>query len=427
MTENHSAKYSIRVQTAVYGTGFFNGTTQTMATMIVALMLAGLFSDQLLFLIGLIIAARQFLTVSMSIYGGALMDRYGTRKIMIFFGFIGAIAALIYPLFTEGIGPFPETKILNPGLGLVAGLILVQMISGYSEAMTWIGSQALVGQLMKGNPVYAGRMTFVARIGGFLGPPAVGIFWDSYGMWGAFSFLSLWILGGLLAAIFLPRITPQKPDENPEPTTSESNKRKTGKSDYGTTLRLLLIPAIALVIMITVMRQTGSGVQSSFYVVWLRDEIELSGQLIGWLLGGANAASAIAALGMGPLTTHFSNHWALIVMIVLSIIGIAITPALGDIYILLMMAICLRGAAQGLNLPLMMTIMAQNVGLNLQARVTALRITFNRFGGMIIPPIMGGLAELVGLGNSFYIIGSVGLFGILLLSFWVARSPSFKN
>ena len=100
MTENHSEKYSIRVQTAVYGTGFFNGTTQTMATMIVALMLAGLFSDQLLFLIGLIIAARQFLTVSMSIYGGALMDRHGTRKIVIYFGFIGAIAALIYPLFT---------------------------------------------------------------------------------------------------------------------------------------------------------------------------------------------------------------------------------------------------------------------------------------------------------------------------------------
>ena len=92
-----------------------------------------------------------------------------------------------------------------------------------------------------------------------------------------------------------------------------------------------------------------------------------------------------------------------------------------------MMAICLRGAAQGLNLPLMMTIMARNVGLNLQARVTALRITFNRFGGMIIPPIMGGLAELFGLGNSFYIIGGAGLLGILLLSIWVARSPSFKN
>ena len=427
MTENPSETYSLRVQTAVYGTGFFNGTTQTMATMIVALMLAGIFSDQLLFLIGLIIAARQFLTVSMSIYGGALMDRYGTRKIVICFGFIGVIAALIYPLFIGDLGNFPETQILNPGLGLVAGLILVQMISGYSEALTWIGSQALVGQLMKGHPVYAGRMTFVARIGGFVGPPAVGIFWDYYGMWGAFCFLSLWILGGLLAAIFLPRFTPHKLEKNVGTIASEGYRNKTVTSDYGATLRLLLIPAIALVIMITVMRQTGSGVQSSFYVVWLRDEIGLSGQLIGWLIGGANAASAIAALGMGGLTRRFTTHWSLIVMIVLSIFGIAITPALGDIYILLMMAICLRGAAQGLNLPLMMTIMARNVGLNLQARVTALRITFNRFGGMIIPPIMGGLAELFGLGNSFYIIGGAGLLGILLLSIWVARSPSFKN
>ena len=52
MTENPSETYSLRVQTAVYGTGFFNGTTQTMATMIVALMLAGLFSERLLFLMG---------------------------------------------------------------------------------------------------------------------------------------------------------------------------------------------------------------------------------------------------------------------------------------------------------------------------------------------------------------------------------------
>ena len=114
-------------------------------------------------------------------------------------------------------------------------------------------------------------------------------------------------------------------------------------------------------------------------------------------------------------------------MIGVSIVFIAITPLLGDIYLILLIAIAVRGVGQGLNLPLMMMIMSQNVGADLQGRVTALRISFNRFGGMLVPPIMGALAEIVGLANSFYIVGAAGVAALCLLSFWVARSPSFKN
>ena len=70
------------------------------------------------------------------------------------------------------------------------------------------------------------------------------------------------------------------------------------QSSYGQALRLLLIPAVAMVIMATVMRQTGSGVQSSFYVVWLSEyvvctsetvvclgeNLGIKGSAIGWLI-----------------------------------------------------------------------------------------------------------------------------------------------
>ena len=147
------------------------------------------------------------------------------------------------------------------------------MVSGWSEATAWIGSQTLVGQLMKGQPVYAGRMTFVARIGGFLGPPAIGYAWDFWGPWGGFGFLAIWILGGMVAASFLPdtREIIQTASDHSHPKTTDhsidEDVTPLKKSSYVETLRLLLIPAVAMVIMVTVMRQTGSGVQSSFYVV----------------------------------------------------------------------------------------------------------------------------------------------------------------
>ena len=436
MTEPATASYSVRLQSAVYGTAFFNGTTQSMATTIFALLLVGTMDGSLTLLIGIMIAARQFLTIPMAVYSGSLLDHFGTRRVIIAFGLAGVFFTLIFPALGPAFGLTPTANTLNPGWGFVMAIILLQMVSGWSEATTWMGSQTLVGQLMKGHPVYAGRMIFVARIGGFLGPPAIGAAWDLYSAWGGFIFLALWIAGGVIAAYFLPDNTNNRDAGSADASSGQSGNiatppRKTS-SDYAATIRLILIPAIALVIMATVMRQTGSGIQSSFYVIWLSEEIELSGNLIGWLIGSANAASALSALGMGPLTRRYAAHWLLILMIGLSIVAIAITPIFGTtystlLYITLLAAIAIRGIGQGLNLPLMMMIMSQNVGPDLQGRVTALRITFNRLGGMTVPLIMGGLAEFVGLANSFYIIGATGVLALCALSIWVARSQSFRK
>jgi cyanate permease len=305
------------------------------------------------------------------------------------------------------------------------------MVSGYAEGTSWIGSQTMVGTLLKGHPVYAGRMTFTARIGGIVGPLAIGGAWDGWGAWGGFGFLSAWILCGTVAAMFLPKtengIVPGVAGAaEAAADRAGSTEIRPRASDYAATLRLLLFPAIAMVIIITMLRQTGSGVQSSFYVVWLNNEIGLSGTLIGALLGASSAVAALAALATGPLVRRFADHWVLVSMIGLSIIAIAVTPALGDIYVLLLIAICARGLGQGLNLPLMITILARSVSADLHGRVTALRISFNRLGGALVPLIMGALAEIVGIANSFYIIGAVGLVMLALLSLWIATSPAFR-
>ena len=441
MASQQHQTYSISMQSAVYGTAFFNGTVQTMASTIVALLVVALIDKNLALLIGIILASRQFLTVTMSVYAGSLMDNFGTKRVIIAFGFVGVLAAIAYPAISLVLGVNIGVSLQNPGITIILAVILVQMVSGWCEATAWIGSQTLVGQLMKGHPVYAGRMTFVARIGGFLGPPAIGYAWDFWGPWGGFGFLAIWIVGGMIAASFLPdtRAATQNFREDANAgTPSEAVETATPtrkQSSYGETLRLLLIPAVAMVIMVTVMRQTGSGVQSSFYVVWLSEHVGIQGSTIGWLIGAANGASAIAALCTGPLMKQYSAHWLLILMVTVSVVAIAVTPLFGTtfttlLFMALLGGICVRGFAQGLNLPLMMIILSRNVAPHLQGRVTALRISFNRFGALLVPPGMGALADtkiVGGLANAFYIVGMAGVVALGALSLWVLFSPSFKK
>lgn len=426
-----------RVQGSIYVTAFFFGPLQTIATMAAALFVAGLVSFQLPFLIAFILASRQVLTVCLSVYGGALMDSFGSRRVIIAFGLLGAASAMAYPFLPSAFGAvWGGDNGGDPALWFIVALVAVQMISGYVEGNCWIGTQALVSQALRGHPVYAGRMIFIARLGGILGPLLMGPAWDLWGSWGGFGVLSLWIACGAAAAIFIPRqlgamaqaaqtatedTTSGTAGENPS-ATAAPKARGTG---FGQTLRLLLIPAVALVIMLTVLRQAGSGIHTSFYVIWLDKEIGLSGTLIGGLLATANVASALSALSTGFCARHFPAHWLLIVTIGMAILGTAIVPALGSVYVLLMMAICIRGLGQGVNLPMMITVLAQNVPLGLQGRITALRVAFNRGGGALVPLAAGAIAEVVGIGNSFYIIGAAGFIMLAVLAVWVARSPAF--
>ena len=293
--------------------------------------------------------------------------------------------------------------------------------SGFAESTNWIGAQALVGRLLRGQQVYAGRLTASARFGGFIGPVLTGLAWEYFGPFAAFGFVALWIICGSGAAWFLPDERSADPGETSRSTRASDVMPKL--SDYKTAFRLLLLPAVALVIMATVMRQTGTGIQSSFYGVWLK-EIGFSAGTIGFLIGFSSAVAAGSALTVGPWSRRFADHWVLLVMIVIAIVAIAITPML-DTLTLLIVAIAIRGFGQGLNLPLMMSIASRAVGVELQGRVAALRISFNRFGGALVPLGMGALAEVIGLEYAFYVIGASGVVLVGLLAIWVASAPNF--
>ena len=405
MESTPSGAHPWRIQGPVYGTAFFAGNLFPMSHVVMPLW-AAIELEASLFMVGVIIASRQLLPVTMSIHGGALLDRFGPRRVIMVLGVLGALSTAMVPFF-----PF------------IWATIALQIVIGFCETTNWIGVQSAVGTMLKGQAVFAGRMTASARAGGFFGPLMVGIAYESTGPVGGFLCFGGWTMCGAFAAMYLPRHVAYPVSIAPNGGETDKPARTDvlpSLADYRETFRLLLFPAIALVIAATFMRQTGSGVQASFYSVWLKD-LGYTAGTIGLLIGVSNGVSAISALSIGPLARRFADHWLLIFMVGVAIVGVAVTPLFEGL-VLLTLAISLRGVGQGLNLPLMISIASRTVAPRLQGRVAALRISFNRLGSALVPVLMGTLAEVIGLEYAFYAIGATGLVLLGVLSVWVART-----
>lgn len=416
MSVDQGGAVALRTQLLVYAVAFFAGSQVLIVSVIIPLWALQLGASPVM--IGLIVSARQALVIAFSIHGGALQDRFGPRAVIMVMGVAGAAVFLLYPLAPT-----------------VWGAVALQMVSGFLEVTGWIGAQALVGVLLRGEAVYAGRLTAATRLGGFAAPILAGFVWAQFGATVAFIVTAVWVLMGTVTAFLLPDTRPEsKPEPVPaaaapaavaEPATARRPGILPSLGDYITTFRLLALPAVALVISCTFMRQAGSGIQNSFYGVWLK-EVGFDASAIGLLLGISNGISALAALTVGWLSARVRGHWLLIAMTMMAVIAIAITPVLGT-FLALAIAISLRGIGQGYNFPLMLTISSQAVGRDLQGRVAALRLSFNKFGGALVPFIMGAVAEFVGLEYAFYLVGAIGVVALAGLGVWTGRSPAFRD
>src|SRR5205823_3454400 len=80
--------------------------------------------------IGALVGGRSLLAVFLSIHIGSLMDRFGTRRVILFFVWIAMALAPIFPL-VPWFWP----------------LLLLQVVNGGALSFAWSGSQTLIAQL----------------------------------------------------------------------------------------------------------------------------------------------------------------------------------------------------------------------------------------------------------------------------------------
>ncbi|MBK20201.1 MAG: hypothetical protein CMM52_15325 [Rhodospirillaceae bacterium] len=418
-----------RVQGAVYGAAMFSNSSLHLYNVAVPLWTALLTKDPLI--AGIVFGARHVMPMLFLIHSGAMMDRFGTRRVMLVFAGAAVLIPILYPTF-----PW------------IPALILLQMLGGLAVMTTWIGAQSLTGSLMHGDPVYTGRLTLATRIGTVFGPTIVGVVWDLAGPWWTFSFLSLWAILTLLCTFLVPvppKSASTKQDLAPQPTTVRDVTPKL--TDYLDAFRLIAIPAIGLVVVVTMLRHSGVAIQSNFYVFYLNN-IGISGTMIGILFSVLGAIGGAGALSTGWLARHFSARRVLITAIALGVAAISITPLIGSsgfamdvkpvaavfdflgididwapiagvfgIYVLLLAAMSVRGATTGIAQSMEIALIAQSAG-NAQGKGAGLRVTVGRVVAVIVPIIMGGVAKFFGLEASFYIVGGII---ILILGYLAVR------
>ncbi len=393
--DSDNQRIPLRAQAAVYTTGAFSASSEHVVNVIVPLWALSLGASP--FMIGVIVGARHFLTMLLSIHGGAVMDRIGARRVLLFFGAVAATAPLLFPTFPT-----------------VWSAVVLQMILGLATNLGWMGAQSQIGEIMRGSTLYAGRLSFTVRFGHLAAGPAAGFAWDVAGPWAGFSVLSLWGMGALLAAVYLPQ---HKAEPGRRSGSAAAFLPRLG--DYIDAFRLIAIPTVLLVVIISVLRMAGNGIQSSFYVIYLQ-KLGYTGTLIGLLVSASAVLGFVGALSVAPLSRIISRTTLLLICVIVSILAVSITPLIGGAFILLVIASALRGGSLGLSQPLMITVLASSAGAGNQGKAIGLRTTANRIISMVIPIMMGGVVEVAGLEASFLIMGTI----LIILTLLAARLPT---
>lgn len=411
MSSVPGAPVPLRVQCAVYGVGAFSTTMHFIAVTIVPLWVLEMHLSP--FMLGIVLGCRPVLPLFLSIHTGALMDRLGGRRVMIFFCVLAMAAPLLYP-----------------AMPWVWAVIALQMLWGLGDNMGWLGAQTLVGQLMQGRTVYAGRLSVISRIGNVVGPPIAGALWDFAGPWAAFGFGALWGLGALVSALLLP-VMPTRDAEDSDPVPAATRRQGLTRvllpdpADYISAFRLLALPTVAITASIGMMVHLGNNIQSSFYVVWLR-EFGISGTLIGVLLSLSSLTASIGPLLAAPLTRFVRHYWLLWLVVWAAIVLIAITPVLGT-FVVIAVVLCFRTLLNGIHQPLVITLMLRTVGQDSQGKVIGLRGTANRVTSIAAPVLMGAVAEVVGIGPSFYVLGVLASVLMVAIAVWMTRHPEIHD
>ena len=383
---------------ASYAAGLFSMGQAESLTMVVPLwaVLQGVSPTE----IGILVGAKSIITFFLAIHGGALMDRLGTRRVMLFFAVISGLLAALYPAMPW----FPL-------------MVLLQMLIGFAGNMSWIGAQTIIAQVTQGDPGLIGRFSFFARLGNVIAPLMMGALWDFGGPTIAFFGVTLW------AAMMFAVVSQFDSRQFSGSVVGKVGWRDVlpRLSDYVGSFRLIVLPLVAFTLAISFMRHATNGVENSFLIVYLRD-VGFAGTIIGAMFSLAEVVNGFASLAAGRVARWMPIPWLMLMFTTLSIALLAITPLTGGVLALLALAHCLRRGFEGLVQPLMFSLQAKAVPVNVQGSIVGLRVTNNRLSSIITPILMGLIVEVFGIANGFMVMGGVLLVACAVLAVIVART-----
>ena len=352
--------------------------------------------------IGLLVGGSGIVALFLSIHIGVLMDRFGTRRVTLFFVGTSLVMAPLFPL----------------ARGFWA-LLLLQLVNGTALSFAWAGAQTLAAQLAEGDARYLGRFSFFARFGSTTAPILAGAAWDFGGAWPAYLLALGW--GGVLAAALLNAPEADIIGAGDGRVRFRARNILPRAADYIGAIMLVALPAVAISMAIMAMRTTTYSLQTSVYVVYLRDA-GLVGTAIGVLFAAVEIASGCGALFAGRAMRLGDPQRTMLLGTLMAMLLIAATPLLGGVFFLLLLAQAVRGGLEGVIQPLILSVQARAVARHQQGAVVGLRQTGQRLSSIVIPPLMGGIADRWGMSQSFFVLGALGLILCLPLALVIHRA-----
>jgi MFS family permease len=364
--------------------------------------------------VGMLVGARSIVAMLLSIHIGVLMDRFGTRRVTLFFVWTSMLLAPVFPL-----------------VPWFWSLLVLQLVNGAAVSFAWSGAQTLIAQLTRGDARYLGRFTFFARLGSTTAPILGGAVWDLGGTWLSYSVGVVWGCVLTVAVLCAPEAEFFASPHEERVARARFRARDVWPrlSDYGASLMLLAVPAIGLSLAIMAMRNSSYSIQTSVYVVYLK-QVGLVGTTIGMLFSVAEIASGFGALFAGRAMSLGNAQRTMLSGTAISILLISLTPLLGGILVLLLLFQVIRGWLEGVIQPLVLSVQARAAGLHQQGAVVGLRQTGQRFTSIVVPPVMGAIADSYGVSESFFLLGGFMLLlcvPLALIIRRVARRQSFGS
>lgn len=338
------------------------------------------------FMIGLVLGARAALSAVLSIPGGALMDRLGVNRIAA----AAAIAtALLIPLY--------------PAFPSVAVLIVLQLLTGFAQALVWMAAQAHIGRINRDDPGLMGRFSFVSTSGNLVAPVLCGTAWDAFGPVGAFSLIGAWGVATLVVIVFLPKDV--RPDVRPNEPSAGSRPRGSWFGDYRDAVTMIRAPAVAFVVACSFLMTCVHALRHSFYPVYL-ESLDFSGTTIGVLVAVGSVVAGLSGLTAGPVSRRVRPNLLLVVAIGIAAVCLSSVVLFRDFWDLVGIAAG-WGVVSGIAFPLMLYVLARSVNAERQGISVGIRTTVNRLAGFIVPVAMGAAVDGFGLQTGFFVFGAV--------------------
>jgi MFS family permease len=326
-------------------------------------------------LIALTVAAYPFFSLFLAIPGGRLVDRIGVVKVL-----VGSLIAMIF----IGIGYVVADSPVE--------ILVVQVPNGIVELGVWLALQALV--------THAGSGAFLTRqlalfslawgVGLAVGPAVGGAVYEAFGFELLGVIYAASALGSLLSCLLV-----SYRGSRDEQLVEQQRDKKTLEGMR----QIMQHPSVKGVILSSFVALYVQSLRQSFYPLLLeRNGIPVA--QIGVLLSIMGITSLLIRVPLPSLLGRQGAGRVLVWGMWISVVGIAITPWLGSVWLLGLVAIMI-GAGYGVNPPITVELMARNTQPEERGLAMGMRVASNRLAQVLQPVVFGALASATSMALAF--------------------------